>query len=426
MVSEAAGDERWWQGRSRLSRRLGVWVAAGLIAVTGAADASPDLDVRIARLEAEIAQLRDEAGADPAAVAQRRAVVHEAIADAQTRSSWRQAAGPGIGGFDGRPILRSADGDFELGLAAHVQARFVASRLGDAPPGDDSTIAGLELRRTRLKAVGHVLDERLRFQLGGGFSHDGDPFSITDAWAEWRDGDAAIRVGNFRPSFLREEQTSAKRLPGVERSLTSRLVRQLRRPGVMAMWRRGPVRLRAAVQDPETLLGGDAWQASARAEWRLAGGWRDLRQETGFRGAGDAAAIGFGVLHVGESGAPDRTQATADVLWTGDGWSLTLVGTFDDPEGAERGWGATVRGGWFAADRLELVGRVQVGDAEDELLTLGAGANWYVDGHDLKLQSDLMYAIDGPGGRWRTSNTGWRDESGDGQFVLRLQAQIAF
>jgi hypothetical protein len=403
-------------------------VAAAVAAATGSATATAtgDLDARIARLEAEIVRLRHEAVTDPAAVADRRAVVRQAIADAESRSSWREAAGPGTGGFDGRPVLRSADGDFELGLAAHVQARFVASRLGDAPPGEDSSVAGFELRRTRLKAVGHVLDERLRFQLGGGFSNDGDAFSITDAWAEWRDGDTAIRVGNFRPIFLREELTSAKRLPGIERSLVSRLVRQLRIPGVMAMWRGGPVRLHAALQDPETIFGGDAWQASARAEWRLAGRWRDLRQETGFRGADEAAALGFGVLHVGESGAPDRTQATADVLWTGDGWSLTLVGTLDDPEGAERAWGATVRGGWFASDALELVGRVQVGDAEDELLTVGAGANWYVDGHDLKLQGDLMYAIDGPGGRWRTSNTGWREESGDGQLVLRLQAQVAF
>jgi len=408
-----------------IAGRGGHRLAAAFVTVMGlAGPAAATIDPvssRLARVEAELARLK----ADRAAAVERRGLIADALADASTRTAWLEGV-PGGGGFDGRPLLRSADGEYELGLALHVQTRFVAGRLGDAGPDDDSTITGMELRRTRLKAVGHVLDERLRFQLGGGFSDDGDPFSITDAWVQWIEGAAAIRVGNFRPIFLREEQTSAKRLPGVERSLVSRLIRQRRRPGVLSSWRGGPLRLHASIQDADGLLGGDAWQAAARAEWRLAGDWRGLRQETGFRGSDPAAAIGAGVLHVGTSGRPDVTQATADLLWTADGWGMTVVATVEDPEGGERAWGATARLGWFASDRLELVGRVQVGDAEDELLAVGAGANWYVDGHGLKLQADLLHALDGPGGRWRTAGTGWRSESGDGQTLVRLQAQVAF
>ncbi len=429
-----------------MSRRLGTGIAlAGVllaaVGATGAAGAAPAstsaaaapaLDARLAALERTVARLRAERGArrDERRARRRTAAVSAlldaALRDAATRTAGRD--GPlGGGGFDGRPRLRSADGRFELGLAAHVQVRFVASVLGDAGPGEDPTVAGTELRRTRLKAVGHVLDERLRYQLGGGFSNDGDPFSLTDAWVEWRDAAGGrVRVGNFRPIFLREELTSAKRLPGVERSLVSRLVRQLRRPGVMVRATMGEVRGHVAIQDPGAGSPGDAWRASARVELRLAGDWRPLRQETGVPGTEAAGALGLGVLHRERAGGRDRTQATVDALWLDDGWSLTVVGVLDDPDGRERGWGATARVGRFVDERLELVGRVQVGDAEDELLTIGGGANLYLDGHGLKLQADVVYALDGPGGRWRTVNTGWRAESGDGQIVVRMQGQVAF
>lgn len=417
--------------RSARRRPGGRWlaVATGLAALMSAAVHGDDsIEVRIAALEAEVAALKAERAdrSDDARREARRHLVMAALEDSVARASWRRA--PGGASFDGRPRVISADGDFEIGLAAQLQLRAVANRLGSPAPGVDRTTTGFEARRVRLKAVGHLVDERLRFQLGGGFDTDGGEFGLTDAFGEWREDGWAIRVGRFRPAFLREEATSAKRLPMVERSLASRLIRQQRFVGLQIARTLDDWRVHAGIADAFDVEAGDGLRANARVERRIAGSWRGLRDETGFPGEDAAAAIGGGVVVVGGDDASGLVQATADLVVTGDGWGTTLVAAFEEPDAGDSAWAVTARAGWFVAERAELTGRVVVGDAGDELLALVGGVTWHPagPGHRLTVRLEIGHAIDGPGAGWRTSNTGWREESGHGQWMMRAQTQLQF
>jgi len=90
-------------------------------------------------------------------------LVHDVLADADTRSS---LIGDGLlGGWDDGFFVASSDGLFRLKVGALVQERYVMSHRDNA----DKWRGGFENNRTRLHISGHIFNQDLTFLLQPGF-----------------------------------------------------------------------------------------------------------------------------------------------------------------------------------------------------------------------------------------------------------------
>lgn len=424
--------------------------SGNLRAAASTAELRARLTHRLAALEAELAALRPAAAArGPEVSADILAAVQAAAAEVDARSMWLRSGGDdgrgGSGGFDGRPFIAGADDVFRLEFSGLLQWRFTAGRLGADAAGDDRTEAGFEGRRLRFGVRGTAVDPRLAYRVSFGSPRNGSDVGLTNAYLEWDEGDGhgVWRVGRFRPAFAREERTSARRLPMIERSVAFRLGRQSRRAGVSYAWTGDRVRMFGAVHDDDDEGLDASWSATGRVEWRGDGTWRGARSETGRPGDDPVFVAGLAGQWIAGRDQVRAWLATADAVIKGDGWSMSTAVIVREPDArsgggggsggsSEPAWSAMLRGGVFTGEHTELVARVEVGDARtaggprDELLLVTAGANWYLAGDRLRLQADIGYAFDGPGDAWSVGGTGWRQAGGDGQVVFRTQFTLHF
>ena len=122
---------------------------------------------------------------------------------------------------------------------------------------------------------------------------------------------------------------------------------------------------------------------------------------------------------------------------------------FDDPAlfdiGGSNVWGMVVQGSYYMTPKWEVFGRYEYGNATingiDEITNpngtttldngnalsiLTIGANWYLDGEDLKWTTDFGVAIDSLDGVWWNGPNGWRASEDGGELVFRSQLQLRF
>ena len=106
--------------------------------------------------------------------------------------------------------------------------------------------------------------------------------------------------------------------------------------------------------------------------------------------------------------------------------------------------GLLVQGSFYLSEKWELYGRYQyldplskpelqplsnTGVFPGELASLNAlsvGANWYLDGQDLKWSFELGYAFNTVGPEVATPDTGFRPTVSGYEFVLMTQLQLQF
>ena len=217
------------------------------------------------------------------------------------------------------------------------------------------------------------------------------------------------------------------------------------------------------------------WAISGRVEWKLAGRWDQFNTMTS--PPGDELGILVGVGGHAQSGDPELTVGvndndpnewfglTADVSMMYGG--ATFFGSvfvnsiqsgsafvagqnnFDDPAlfdiGGSNVWGMVVQGSYYMTPKWEVFGRYEYGSATingiDEILNpngtstldngnalsiLTIGANWYIDGEDLKWTTDFGVAIESLDGVWWNGPNGWRAAEDGGELVFRSQLQLRF
>ena len=411
-----------------------------------------------------------------ARVVEIRGIVGDMLADAGDRVSLSgdgALAGwdPAKGGFH----IDSADGSMRLSVMGQVQARWAGSFKRDAGlPADapETDEWGFEMRRVRVFFGGHVVDPSWTFQFAPAWARGSVPVgsatgSLDNAWIR-KDfgGGVALRMGQFKPQFMREEQVFSLFMQAVERTTVNE--------AFSPRWSQG-LQLELGGRDDDRarldLFYGDAFRAgtsvrpladdlpagtfagsqntdfrtnlsryatTARVEWLGAGSWRLMRDFDSFRGAGSGWLVGLGgmaqSLRAQTAETPDSMWgATADLSVKFDGANLFVAGVyrrlaFADAVPVRGGvtsdaadqFGVVVQGGVFVSPEVELYARYEFGESDMDRFRTSltgldyghasiatVGVSWFPGGTRLlQWTTDVGFAFD-PMGDFRAPGANW-------------------
>lgn len=515
-------------GAARDGRRNRMWrtprpiltplmLAALGVAGAARADDAPSTDEllkRIERLEASNRALAGEVESMRAAegdawlseerAAEIRAIVSDMLADADSRGSL-QSSGMTAGWDDGF-FLQSPDGRFRLEVGGLVQMRYMWGYVKDGDSGvtiPNSPVSdtvenrsGFDLPATRLDFKGHVLGEEYQYRIQGEFSNEGEAilgqnpfanlgnaggtFRLLDAYIRVQTGDdMAIRAGQFKLPFAREQLVDRANQLAVGRSVISEHLGLGRSQGVEFAWSYDDYRFMAAFSNgmsdnifgPLKVAGteplGSPWDSdssdfafTARYEWKIAGSWKQFESMTS--PPGDQYGFMIGVAGHWQEGDPDLGNATATnppntvLAATADFSAMyggaSLFGSFtyvsaDSGQAYVQGtgnfnpapsfnigdsdaWGAVLQASIYTAPKWELFVRGEVGDASISdigLITNPATASTLWTDSTLALTTiGVNWYIDGEDMKW-TSDAGiaWNNVDGiwfDGENGWRAAA----
>lgn len=327
-------------------------------------------------------------------------------------------------------------------LSGQIQLRFLAnSRDTDV---DEGLTTGFTTRRGRLKWSGKHKPSDTKYVVAGGFDLGRmgqfvlqDAYLRKDVAKDWE-----LKAGRFRPAFLREQGVSSRRQLLAERSVISDEFGISRGRGLGIEFDRGDWTATATVQDGGgDLIGDDLWTFASRVQWEAKGKGKRFKDFTSWKDGEVAVLVGGGISFIDEDrdGTDNKdamtTRATVDVSaeFGGSNISAAFVSnSMERPANTDRDQlGFMIQGGVFVAEDIEVVGRFEWGDSdnnEEELTLVTIGVNRYLDKHDAKFTVDLGFALNEVGDTWASTDTGWLlDEAGkDGQILLRTQFQLLF
>jgi plasmid stabilization system protein ParE len=397
-----------------------------------------------------------------------RAMVADVLADADTRSSLLQDGM--MAGWNEHFFLADAAGQFKLQIEGQLQIRWIYS-FRDAP---DRHRHGFEVTRAALALSGHVFNPNLTYYLRTDQTRN-EPGLVTglyymqDAWMAYRlNNEWRVRAGQFKLPFNREELVASSKQLAVERSLVNESLNLGRSIGVELSYMGEFNKLSfAASNGGSDTIGGfgtvvgtyppyQNWDTedvefaiTGRWESLIAGRWGQFADMTSPPGEEFGMLFGLaGHFQIGEyNGAPSLqrnetrwTAVTADLSLEWGGANLMFAGFYHFVDSGGFGHigipGFVVQGGVYLTPKLEFYSRWEYGwwdfDNQDfhDLNALTLGANYYLDGHDVKWTTDIGFGIGPIDQTWDSSLAGWRqDPRGQGaepQIVFRTQFQLLF
>ncbi|MHC4910482.1 MAG: porin [Planctomycetota bacterium] len=414
-------------------------------------DEVSDLRAELAAMSARVAQLeneKDETWLTEARSNEIRGLVNDVLADADTRSSLLQDGM--TAGYDKHGYLQSADGNFRIDFAGQVQVRYVLNNR-DVPDGsnEDSTRSGFEIRRTKIKLSGHVVDPSWVWVLNGAYDRSGGALLLEDAIIkkEFENG-WHVMAGQFKAPLLWEELVSSSRQLLVDRSIVNELLNQDRAVGIQAGWESDRIRVAGMFHngqntDNNKFTSYDTeYAVAARIDFLGAGTWKQFKDFTSWTDDEFGWKVG-GAFNIekDENGTPLPNPKETRLTWTVDaavefGGANAFVAVIGrNLDEANRDQLAVIaQGGWmFVPDTWELFARYEFGDAdltpaEEDLNIITFGVNRYFKKHEVKWTTDIGFGLDEVTGTWDSSGVGWdADVAGqDGQIVFRSQLQLLF
>jgi len=371
-----------------------------------------------------------------------RAIVREALADASTRASLR--ADDGTSGYLDGFFLSSVDGAFLLRIRMLEQVRWSYNgRAGSASTRESSH--GFENKRTRIALSGNLIDPTWTYGVAyyAGYSNSTEDFGtgeLSDAFvARSFDDGLAFTAGQFRLPFSAEYATDIAALPFIEYSTVESIFGAGYGQGVGLSAEgddlRGFLAYANGLSEANAAWSAASpaaeWAVAARLEAKLAGTWRQFESARSRAGEGFGIRIGGAVAleRPDAPGADERGVWTADLLLEFGGASAT-VASFGGWDEDSSGW--LVSAGGFIADELELVGRFEaasLADGAGDFSALTVGLNRFI-APSIRLSVDGGYAFDpiSPAiAPFARSNNWLADAPGDdGQWVVRTQLGLSF
>ncbi len=439
-----------------LNKKVGVLAGAASAMVAGVCygGSTPDTDARIAALESQIAQLRNDS-ASWLNAEQTRALVRETLADSETRASLLQNGGT-AGYREGHGFfLSNEDGSFDVNIGIKSQFRGI---YNDKDSADQSTF-GWENSRTRLTFDGHAGNPDLTYFIQGDFEVNGGAFVLLDAYGNWALGNGwDWGWGQAKAPFLHETLGGEFQTLAVDKSYVEAWFGAGYTQGTwlhyandtMDFWVSfndgamiSPTGLNAGNLNTPFNTDGTEWAFTARAEAVLAGSKAQFNDYTSWSTDETGFLLG-GAIHWQDGEYGTGGEEVQSFSWTVDASAEFgaanlagyIVGLSTDPNATGATdydqWGIVVQGGYhIVPDKFEIFGRWEWMDldnvvAEDNINLLTFGFNYYFGRqHGWKWTTDVVYALDSiPVG---ASNLGLlADAAGeDNQWALRSQMQVA-
>lgn len=431
-----------------------------LLAVTTAAGAAPPESPSVS---AEVDQLRDviknlqqqvdqlKAENDDQWLTEQRAdeirgLVHDVLADADTRASLLQSGM--MAGYDKGFFLSSADGNYLLRISGQLQIRYVYNWREDG--ADDSNRYGFEVRRAKVGFKGSVFDPSWTYDLLIGANQSTGTVTLDDnAWVQKDFGNGLkLKLGQMKGPFSREDVLSSTKLFAVERSLVNSFFTIGVVQGIAGIYEADKWRITGMYSDGQR-SNNTSWSTedteyafSARGEWLAIGEeFKSNDQYNGFRGTTPGLVLGAAINYQsGEYGTDTNDNETtnfgltADATYLASGWSVAGAVFYRklDPQTGESAnqTGFLIRGGYFFSDSIELYGQYEWASADidgvDDLSVLTIGVNKYFDKHNLKWQTDIGYSFNELSSVFASDGAGWLADSEDGEVVFRTQFQLLF
>lgn len=386
-----------------------------------------------------------------------RAYGAELLADANSRTSLL-ADGGNAGWEKGKFFISDATGNNSIALGGTIQFRYMANVRQDVASPDEDFTHGFENNRTRLRVGGSIYEKALTYKIEGDFSRSTGMPVLLDAEGKYTwDNGVAVRWGQFKAPFMREELLSDNFLLAADRSVYHSAFSTLRTQGVELSWQGETFRIAGMVNDGSRALNtaytstGEAdFGLTGRAEWMWAGNnWKRFDDFTSWKGEEGYAGMAGVAVHYqsgGETGGPtpdmDMVQVTGDTQIEGNGWNIHASAAYRNLEAVGSpdldAWGVLIQGGFFVSDQWELFARYDGvfadngGAGDDGFNTVTIGTNYFVSprSHAAKFVFDATYFIDDvTGSSAMISPSGslglLADGEGD-QLSLRAHFQVLF
>ena len=340
--------------------------------------------------------------------------------------------------LDGRLTATAA---LPFSFSGRIQFRYLGS-VRDAPAGRNVE-TGFTVNRLLL-SISHRVSEALSIYGELSVSRSTGATTLSNLFTTVRLADGwSLRVGFFRPPFLREQFVSSGRQLAVERSLISSALGQGLGTGLRVRWAADRWRVYVAMVDRGGDLGGDErWAATGRVERLVAGRFSRLRDFSPEAKGRTAVLVGAAVAYQFENRNPGLVERTR-LRWTGDvsftsgrlAGMIYATGTHLQRSGNGPSLdqvGLVAQAAWRFTKRWEVFGRSEFGLADTagaDLAIATGGVNGYFFGRNaIKVSADVSYAFTEVDGVWSTSRAGFlTDAAGqNGQVVFRMQLQLTF
>lgn len=393
-----------------------------------------------------------------------RQIVQDVLADADTRASLLNDGL--IAGWSDHFFLASPDGRFKLQVGGQLQTRWIYNFKEEA----DRHVQGFENTRTKLLFQGHVISPDWTYQIQTDFSRSGGAATLEDAWIRHDlNNEVSIRVGQFKLPFTRETLVSSSRQLAVERSLIDAATNIGRAQGIELTIEDQYARFTVAFSDggqdnlgrengfnivqvapsinTPALASDTEYALTGRFELLVAGNWEQFQDFTS--PIGDEFGLMLGVAVHSQDGEDGTSGARGNrwLAWTADlsaefgGASFYAAIThhyIDSRSFFFNGFGVQAQASMYLTQKWEVFTRFEYGWIDfdfpatsfvrSDLNLLTIGANYYIDGHDLKWTTDIGLGLSQIEDFWSSNISGYRSESEDldPQVVFRTQLQLLF
>ena len=460
-----------------LTNRFGLVAGTTALAIAGTAFGGAESDndalAQIAELKQELAELKQENSQDwltEQRSAEIRGIVQDVLADADTRTSLQSSGA--MAGYNNGFFLASPDGNFSLNVGGQVQIRWTMNMAKDASNTQDSQW-GFENRRTKLDFSGNVFSKDWTYRVRAAFNQGAEHGSSQDANGaaaldfayieKAMEGGMSVRVGQFRAPWMREVLVDSAYQLAAERSILSSLFGQGYSQGAQFGYEMDNMRFTAGAFDG---IGGannnnTGWYNSANTNWdntptnyafagrgefKISGDWSqfDSLSSSKTNEAGMMAGVAVVYERGNKNSAADGTKSfgvTGDFTWDfGGGATLFASGVWvnNDLQGSssKNPWGATVQGGYFVNDDIELFARYEYIDFDvdnsdtSKYNGFTVGANYFFAA-GVKFTADFTYnmkSLSGNSAQAALNGAGLRTDAPgkDGQWAIRAQLQLLF
>ena len=292
-------------------------------------------------------------------------------------------------------------------VGGFLQTGWQYSNGGDLPAEN-----GFFVQRARLELSGDVSDESLSYQIAGEWSDSTGSFDLIDANLTLRMFDFAnVRVGRFVSSFYKGFIDDPTQLTTKNYSVSALTFGQGRGDGV------------------ELFRTFDNWTVSAfyNNGFDNLGGVGSNNYAIGgvgsyYFGGGFAAGAGFASNSIGSQTV---NSITASGSFLSGPWDASVDFIVNDQGGDYNNWSVVSTLGYQCTDDFQGFAQWEYGDYTGDLNLITVGGNYDL-GHNLVWTNTVGYALEGIGSNFVTDNTGWRNSSDSGQWVVRSVITFSF